>query len=281
MNTDTQSVLTDAVLTLLRPLIRILLRNGVAFSSFAEIAKKAYVDVALVDFAESGKKQTISRVAALTGLTRKEAKRLSEQPPTDFDASARRYHRATRVVGGWLNDPRFLDQRGQPRTLAPDDEQTGFPALVRDYSGDIPTQAMLGVLEQAGTVGRDAEGRLRLLRHAYIPDRDPADKLGILGRDSAELIATIGHNLQAAPESLRFQRKVSNARLDPAALPKFRELSRRRAQQLLEALDSWLSRHEITADKDNRQDGAQYVSLGIYYYEHPSDKETGSCNSAP
>ena len=66
MSESIQLVLANAILTLLKPLVRILLRNGVAYGSFAELAKKTYVDVAFEELAPPGKKQTISRVSALT-----------------------------------------------------------------------------------------------------------------------------------------------------------------------------------------------------------------------
>ena len=55
-----QKTLTQAIHTLLRPLVRILLRNGIAYGSLAELAKKAYVDVAFEDFPPEGRKQTVS-----------------------------------------------------------------------------------------------------------------------------------------------------------------------------------------------------------------------------
>ena len=66
------------------PLARLVLKRGLAFGQFAELAKQAYVEVAKRDFAVPGRKMTVSRVAVLTGLTRKEARRLlKEEPPAD------------------------------------------------------------------------------------------------------------------------------------------------------------------------------------------------------
>jgi hypothetical protein len=130
---------------------------------------------------------------------------------------------------------------------------------------------MLSVLQAAGSVEATSDGKLRLVRHAFIPGDDPLDKLHILGTDVGELIATIDHNLSADPDALFFQRKVSNTRLDPAHTAEFRSLSAKKAQALLELLDAWLSRHEIDAD-DSGETG-QYVSLGIYYSEDTDYRE--------
>ena len=274
MTESVQTTLTRAVRTLLKPLVRILLRNGIAYGSFAELAKKTYVDVAFENFAPERKKQTVSRVSALTGLTRKETKRLHEMAQDDADASQQRYNRAIRVISGWLNDAVFHDASGQPLTLPLDGEGASFAALVRKYSGDMTTQSMLAVLSAAATVVRE-EDRVRLIQHAYLPGNDPADKLHILGTDSAELIATIDHNLVSQPDALRFQRKVSNHRVRAEALPEFRALSSRKAQALLEEFDAWLAKHEIAAS-DQDDDQGHYVSLGIYYYENSEHEEDPS-----
>jgi hypothetical protein len=269
-----QQTLTRALLRLLQPLVRVLLRNGIAYGSFAELAKKTYVDVAFREFAPQGKKQTISRVSALTGLTRKETKRLHEMEHGDADASQQRYNRAIRVISGWLNDPEFHDRERHPAALPVEGEQGSFAALVRKYSGDMTTQSMLTVLTAAASVVRDAD-RVRLVKHAYVPGNDSADKLHILGTDTRELIATIDHNLVSEKDQLRFQRKVSNHRVRADALPEFQTLATKKGQALLEELDAWLASHELV-DEESDDDQAHYVSLGIYYYQNTDDEEDPS-----
>lgn len=271
MTEKIQQILSLAVLSILRPLVRILLRNGIAYGSFAELAKKVYVDVAFQEFAPSTKKQTISRVSALTGLTRKEAKRLHELEHTDSGRSEQRYNRAVRVISGWVNDKEFHDPHGQPETLPIEGDRASFSALVKNYSGDVPTQSMLSVLAAASAIER-LDDRVRLIRRAYVPGKDPADKLNILGTDTAELIATIDHNLVSDRNDLRFQRKVSNYRVRADAMAEFKALSEGKAQELLEQFDAWLSEHEIDAEAKEAEQG-HYVSVGIYYYERSKAEE--------
>ncbi len=266
-----QQTLSAAVLTLLRPLVRILLRNGIAYGSFAELAKKTYVDVAFEEFAPDKKKQTISRVSALTGLTRKEAKRLHELQQSDTGENEQRYNRAVRVISGWVNDPEFQDVQGRPAVLPVDGDSGSFSTLVKKYSGDVTTRSMLAVLNSASSIEKDGN-QVRLVQHAYVPGNDATEKLRILGSDAAELIATIDHNLVSDEPALRYQRKVSNPRVDPDALPAFRKLSAKKSQALLEALDTWLTAHEVDA-ADPDSPAGRYVSLGIYYYEKSRSEE--------
>ncbi len=270
MSSEVQQALSRAAVTLLRPLVRVLLRNGMSYGVFAELARKVYVDVAFADFAQPGRKQTISRVSAMTGLTRKEVKRLSELPETGDASTHQRFNRAIRVLTGWLNDERFRDARG-PAVL-PVEGAGSFAELVKHYSGDVPTQAMLSVLEAAGTIEREGE-RVRLVKHAYVPAGDSIEKIRILGVDSGELIATIDHNLTADADALRFQRKVSYDSVPTPVAHAFQRLSARKSQVLLETFNAWLAEHENEPADD--ADPRKRVSVGIYYFEQDST-ETGS-----
>ncbi len=269
MAENLQQTLSRAILTLLRPLVRILIRNGIAYGSFAELAKKIYVDVAFEDFAPECKKQTISRVSALTGLTRKETRRLHELEDAESGANEQRYNRAVRVISGWVNDPHFQDDTGHPALLEIEGDGHTFAELVREYSGDMTTQSMLTVLTTAGSVEKQ-DHQVSLVQKAYLPGNDPTEKLNILGKDSAELIATIDHNLTAPEDRLRFQRKVSSYRVRPDAVDSFKTLAAEKSQLLLEEFDAWLTEHEVSEDES---DAGCYVSVGIYYYEPDSGRE--------
>ena len=66
-----QQEILRGMLLVLRPMARILLRFGIGFKEFNEVAKAAFVDVASADFGIRGRPTNISRVAVMTGLTRK------------------------------------------------------------------------------------------------------------------------------------------------------------------------------------------------------------------
>lgn len=270
MKNSFNQALVTAILTLLKPLVRILLRNGIAHDSFVDLTKRVYVDVAFNEFVIPGKKQTISRVSVLTGLTRKEVSRLAQQDTPDDLGANDRYNRAVRVISGWLNNPGFVDSQGEPRDLPIEGNPLSFSELVRSYSGDIPTQAMLAELVRVRAVEKLEDGRVRLRQHAYIPSSDPVDKIYILGTDVAELTSTIDHNLNPGDQPLFFQRKVSNNNFPALSLTQFRELSATKAQGLLEDLDSWLSEQELQSDTNSER---LKVGLGIYYFQAPKPKE--------
>jgi len=258
--------LIAALTVLLRPLVRILLRHGIPCDVLSGVARQVYVRVATEEFALPGKKQTTSRVSILTGLTRKEVRRIMTTVEVDDQESTDRYNRAARVITGWVRDKAFHDKTGGPLPLPVEGPNASFGALVRCYSGDMPVRAMLDELLRVGAVRQTKEGRIRLQARFYVPEQSEADKLHILGTDTADLIATIAHNLtpKAVP---RFQRKVMYDNVPVEAVQEFQRLSANRAQLFLEGIDSWLSQRDRDINPAVRGTGRKRVGIGIYYFE--------------
>jgi hypothetical protein len=98
-----QEILRNTLRNILLALIRTLLRNGMSYGEFDQIARKCFVDVAYDDFSTPGKKQTVSNVAILTGLNRKEVKKMHELDVDQSSVNSKQYNRVIRVLGGWIN----------------------------------------------------------------------------------------------------------------------------------------------------------------------------------
>jgi len=260
--------LDAAIVRLLRPLVRLLLRHAVPYRAFCDLAKRVYVEAALRDFALPDKKPSISRVSILTGLTRKDVQGLVNEPSDATPETSERYNRAARVLTAWIRDPDFLHASGKPRALAGEGPRS-FGALVRRHSGDMPTRAVLDELLRVGAVRRRDDGLYEPVARAYVPQHGALDKLDILGHDVADLIDTIDHNLQHGGDDPRFQRKVMYHRIDAQALPAFRRLSAVQAQALLEHLDRWLAEHDTEPGADGTPHAR--VGMGIYYFEERLD----------
>ena len=276
MKSDIKSAIALASQHLLRPLVRLLLRNGIAFDDFAEVARGVYAQVARDEFTPEGKRPTDSRVAILTGLTRKEVRRLRDEvdaPHTKQEWGGA--HRATRVLSGWFQDPEFTDADGEPRDLDAKDEQTGFPALVRRYSGDMPTSAMLAELERVNAVKRVDKSKIHLLSRSYLPDTGDPEGIRMLGSAVHDLLATIDHNLSRNEgERPLFQRVVFNNQVDAKMAPLFRRITNEQAQKFLETLDDWLATHEHPAQEDG-----EHLRLGVGVYLFQDETQPGSESS--
>lgn len=264
--------LTHALDQLLEPLVELMLRGGIPHKAFAEVAKRVYVRVVEREGGIEGRKQTVSRMSVLTGLTRKEVSRVLQEAERPSMQTAERYSRASRVVAGWLRDERFLEA-GAPAVLPVDDgSERSFAELVRAFGGDVPSRAMLDELERAGTVAVEGEV-VRLVERGYLPKRGEADKLQILGSDVAGLIGTIRRNLDAAPDDAWFQRKVFADNLSVAALPALRRLTAEQGQSLLETLAAWMAEHDCDEHPELEGPSGGRAGIGIYYFEETPEDE--------
>lgn len=271
-----QHALFTAISKLLRPLIRMLLRHGVPYAAFADLAKHEYVNVA-EEFAVAGRKQTNSRVATITGLSRKEVQRVKSLDGIgDPIEIVEKYHRAARVVSGWIHAEQYCDKNSVPLPLPFDGGDISFVALVKMFSGDMPPRAVLDELLRNGMVERDADDRLRLVQRVYIPKTGEIEKLSILGADVAGLISTIDHNIQVGGKDPHFQRKVYYDNLSEEAVAELRLLIAERSQVLLEFINHWMAQRDRDVNPRAGGTGRKAAGIGIYYFEDPDSQEKKS-----
>ncbi len=273
MSTVINQALSAAVMRILVPLVRMLLRQGVSYGTFADLAKWVYVDVAMQEFGIDRRKQSTSRVSILTGLSRKEVTRVRGLPQPDDQASTERYNRAARVIAAWRREADFIDAEGEPAVLSMSGRGATFTELVRRFSGDVPARAIRDELVHSGAVEQLKDGRIRLKDRAYIPKTSETDKVHILGTDVSRLISTIDHNLQPDVPQPFFQRKVAYDNLPNEVLPQFRKLTGRKAQAFLEKIDRWLAGHDRDINPNVAGTGRNKAGIGIYYFEEHSLEE--------
>lgn len=253
--------------SILRPLVKVLLRNGIPYGAFAEIARRVYVEVAEKEFALPDRKQTVSRISTITGLTRKEVTRIQAAEAPLHATHAERHHRPARVIGGWVRGKAYHDKRGRPADLPMEGQKSSFAALVREFSGDIPPRAIADELVRVGAIELRPEGTVRLLTRAYIPRGDQTEKIAILGSDVADLIRSIDHNLTCGPGKVYFQRRVSYDNVPSEALPVLTKKLARKAQACLESLDRVLAAADRDRNPAVKGTGRVRTGVGIYYFE--------------
>ena len=266
-----KQVLIDALTRMLRPLVRITLRQGLSAEAFEEVVRRVYVDVAEKDFALTGKKQTTSRIGVLTGLNRKEVARLKKLPlATNGEEQPSSQNRIERVVSAWLADAVFQDEKGDPRPLAFQGDAS-FSELVRRYSGDMPARAVADELLRIGVLAETDDGKLRLKSRGYVPDPESEELVRILGTHAEDWFNTFDHNMTHGRDEARYQRQVIYTDVPARHAGEFRSLSARWGQRTLEELDRWLSEKKATRDAD---EPTVRLGLGIYEIETWSSEDS-------
>ena len=262
-----ESKLMDAARRILYPLVRILLRNGIPSDAMTELVRKTYVDVAEAEFGIEGRKQTTARISVITGLNRKEVARLRALAPLT-DEEQRRWNRAATVLGAWLRDERFLDRKRDPVDLPFEGEDVSFSQLVKQYSGDMQPRAIADELRRVGAI-EEVEGKLRMTTRGYVPAGDPESVAEIMGLDTAELIETIDHNMQAPSDEKLFQLKVLSDNVPAEYVEEFNAYSARLSRPVLEELNRWLADRDLKRDWSGSDDRA-VLGLGIYQINRPA-----------
>jgi hypothetical protein len=251
-----------ASLRWLRPIARWLLKSGVTWKEFAELSRGVFVSVAAEEFGLRGRPTNVSRIALLTGMTRREVRRYRESgvetPAEDVRAEDDLNH-ASRVLAGWHLDAEFIDEIGKPRELEAKGEGATFEQLVRRYAGDIPVTALIKELVRSSSIERTKDGRYRALRRFYMPRAMDGQAVERAGAVIADLATTVEHNLtRDAAEPPRFEGRAQNRHVDPRQLPAFRAFMEREGQAFLERCDEWLSAHEA-----QQVDGAPVATLRL------------------
>ena len=266
-NSATTSMLKKA----LRPLVRVLLRNGVAYADFCEVARRLFVEVASEDFGLPGRKRSVSRISVLTGINRKEVKRQLDEPK-EATPVKKENNRAARVISGWLRDDDFRNSKGKPKVLEWGDSSVkgGFEDLVKRYSGDMTARAILDELVRVGTVSFDKEkSRVKLLSNGYVPAGSNDELLRLSGESVGDLLNTIDHNFSDDKEATRLQLSVAYDDVPASGVELFRNLSKEKSLELINYLDQYLATQDRSTNPLVKGQGRYRTGVGIYYFEEP------------
>jgi len=267
MAIQSQRPIVTACLRWLWPVARWLLQSGVTWKEFAELARGVFIDVAEKEFGLRGRPTNVSRIALLTGMTRREVRRYRDSavaaPATDVRAEDDLNH-ASRVLAGWHLDAEFIDELGRPRPLDAKGEGATFAQLVRRYAGDIPVTALTKELLRSGSIERTSAGGYSVLRRFYMPRAMDGQAVERAGAVIADLATTVEHNLsREAGEPPRFEGRAQNRHIDPRQLPAFRAFMEREGQAFLERCDEWLSAHEMPHDESTTT-ATLRLGVGVY-----------------
>ncbi len=246
---------------LLRPLVRLLVARGITFPALTELLRELYVNVAEYDFALPGKEQTDSRVSLLTGIHRKEVRRLrgAGAPVSAVPAAL---SRTSRIIARWLADPAFTDGQGRPAPLPRTAEEgaASFEALVAGVTKDLRSRAVLDEWLDRSLVFVGPDGRITLAEAAYVPKGGGESQLYYFGRNLHDHIAASVANITG--EVPRFlERAVHYDGLSPDLARRLEERARVIAMEALTEAN-----REAHAACETDPGGRHRWNFGIYVY---------------
>jgi len=271
MDTERQNtVVMAAVRRILRPLLKLLLANGITFPAINELLKQVLVEVAEKDFPVAGKAVNDSRVSVLTGLHRKDVKRLRHGPVVVEDVP-KSVSLGSQLVNAWLTESAWLEADGSPRVLEKllsDEGGASFEALAESVSKDVRPRAILDELLRLGAVTLIDGKRVQLNTEAFVPNAGIEEKLYYLQRAGyAHLMASV-HNVEGEQPAF-FDRIVHYDSIPAEALPALRKLAEKEGSVFLRKLN--VAAHKAS-DKQGKD--VQAFTLGSFMFAEPLEIST-------
>ena len=275
MQNDIQRQILGAFLLALRPIARIFLRFGMGFREFSDIAKTAFVDVATNEYGLRGRPTNISRVAVMTGLTRKEVRRVREKIENGDQSVVVKSTPLGEMLHRWHADNEYLDSAGRPVVLKFSGEGVSFSSLARKYGGDIPPGAMRTELKRVGAVIEDEHGNLQAVSRVVHPKGEHEKLVTAVVHAIYPLVSTIAHNVNPdRGDDTWAQFNTYSRSIRKIDIPRLRRISLDRLTALAESIDDLFIAYETLHENDGSDDDKNIVAIGVYYYEEKDTNAT-------
>lgn len=268
------SHLLTATRRILRPLVRLLIRNGITFPVVSDLLRGLYVDVAASDMLVDPRSRTDSRISLMTGVHRKEIRRLRSDV-SDAAHIPDIVTIGTQIVARWL--ALGGDDTGAPIPL-PRTAPTGetFETLVASVTTDVRPRAVLDEWLSQGLVTVDGQDRVHLNTAAFIPRPGGDEQLFFFGRNLHDHVAAAAGNIAADDAAPYMDRSVHYDRLTPAMARRLEEEARAIAVQALLEINRTaiaLLEQEDGSPGAGRQEGTARFNFGVFVYRTDADPD--------
>jgi len=257
----------NALLIALRPLARALLRAGIGYREYAEISKSAFVDIATQDYGLRGRPTNISRVAVMTGLTRKEVKRLRDKSDAGEETEVLRPTPMAAILHRWFTEDDFLTDSGKPRDLEFDGSVNCFSDLVRRYGGDIPAGAMRTELKRINAIDETDGGRLRAIKR-NVSGLDVHERLITgLGKVLYPAGLALANNTNSEGADTWVMRTAASRHVRESDVNRLRRISTDRLGEFVESIDDLFAAYETLYDDEQKDTSERAIGIGVFYFE--------------
>jgi hypothetical protein len=263
-NQQTNSMLVSAIKHLLRPLVKLMIHYQLTFPYVRELIKEIYVDVAAEMIEKDEQELNNSRLYILTGVHRKDIKRIREQDSTGTETDLNQSLGAA-LIARWTAQDDYLDENGNPRQLLKTgtDQEPGFNHLVESISKDIRPRAMLDEWLRQGIISTQGNS-VTLNQAAFVPAQNFDELCYFFDHHLHDHIATSTHNLLAKNEPM-LERSVYYAHLSSESIEKLKQSSQAQAMELLGKINKQAQAlHHL--DQSNPQATLRF-RLGCYWYQ--------------
>ncbi len=278
------AALIRALRTMLRPLIKFLLNRGITYPVFSQWLKSLFIEVAESDFSLPDKPQTDSRINLLTGIHRKDVKRLRNVKVSE-EAIPKNVSLGALLVAKWTGMQEYQDHEGRPLPLprqTAETNQASFDQLVISVNKDIRPRVIIDEWLRLGIVSIDENNLIHLNVEAFVPQKGLDELAYYFGRNLRDHIAASAHNLSES-EKRFLERSVYYDKLTSESVAELQVMAEKHGMQALQALNRHaLALQEKDTNNKNNGNGSigtleknQRINFGVYFYsaEHDESKK--------
>jgi len=271
--------LLSAFRYLLKPLVRLALKNSVAFPEFSDALKRTYVDVASKQIGAFGSDVTGEGISLISGISSADVQEvIRSDSGVRIDRAVRVANPLPAVLGGWHTDVRFTGPYGVLRDLefasakSTVEGNASFSELAATYCPGVSPRALLDELIRTGCVQDVGNGFFRAVKRLYIPDPLSSDSIIGLAHVVHNICETLEINLRS--ESIGgkglVERTVYTVHgIKQEDMKEFDKFIRARGQIFADDIDNWLS----DRDQEGQRNGVK-TGVGFYHYIVNEDDET-------
>ncbi|MGH8253104.1 MAG: DUF6502 family protein [Steroidobacteraceae bacterium] len=264
------------------PIAKLCMKSGMGAGELQMAAKIACIGVA-AETAILGNRLNHSRIAAVTGLTRKDVRALAGLLNAETVEVAREVakQRTARVLHGWRTDPEFMDRHGNPLRLRIGGSGVTFRVLVSRYAGDVTPISVMKELVKSGAISRMADGSVTIKKNTPRVRGFGADVVAEFSARMRDLGSTLVKNIESFqdPSFVGFS-DIKHLSVDQAAL--FHETFSERAASLVDGVERWrTSQARMRAKPKHKTTEGTRVGLGVYLVEQRPPETHASAVKRP
>ncbi len=265
--------LISALRKVLRPLIKLMLSKGITYSYLIDIIKELFVEVADKEFMLGSKPSSDSYLSLLTGVHRKDIKRLRPGIDSKPEIIPEAVSMGARFISIWTSDARYLDSNNHPKPLPLFKKEGGdisFEGLVSSVSRDIRSRVVLDEYQRLGVVHFDDKKRVCLNVEAFIPTKGFEEKAFYFGHNLHDHAAAATHNMLYEDRSF-IERSVYYDALSPDSIQSLAEQAESLGMQSLLAIN----KEAIELEKKDKQENNSQnrMTFGIYFFSEQLESQ--------